>query len=375
MVLKILAMPVDSGGCGMYRVRQPLKMVAKHTPHDTHVVDKDKDDMIQVAISMSMVDIIVCRPGANIPEAKVQLTQSLKEISKEIGKKLELKAKWVMDLDDNTEIISPYNYHFSEYGMYEYYDEANKVQLWKDGESGFDLKRNKKRMSDLIESIKDADLITVATPKLVDYAQKYNQTVAVLPNCVDLDYWWHIPNTTGKPRLGWSGGISHYDDFYSIKKPLNNFLDSSDYTIHLAGNGFPGILTEGNKKKLKEYPWVPFEGHSYRMMAMQLDVAFIPLADLPFNHYKSCIKWYEMSAMGIPSVVANVQPYSTEIEDGVTGLLYSSQGECLEKLNWVKSAPLKAAKIGLNARKWVEQNRDARKMAYLWETAYKGILE
>ena len=62
--LKIIGLPVGEDGCSWYRVRQPLNMVKAFTSSDTHIIDKDKDDMVQVAKALQLADVVVTRPGA-----------------------------------------------------------------------------------------------------------------------------------------------------------------------------------------------------------------------------------------------------------------------------------------------------------------------
>ena len=105
--LRLMALPVDTGGCGWYRIRQPFEMIRKHTTSDTHIIDKSADNMVDVVIAIEMADVLVGRPGA-----EVGVRQILK-MPNYVGK------TWVLDLDDNTEIINPYSNHYREYGTEE----------------------------------------------------------------------------------------------------------------------------------------------------------------------------------------------------------------------------------------------------------------
>jgi O-antigen biosynthesis protein len=159
-----------------------------------------------------------------------------------------------------------------------------------------------------------------------------------------------------------------------LKKPLNELMRKYQFKLVMAGSHFEGIIDEDNRHLVEVMSWLPFKGHSYRMMCMSLDIALIPLADLPFNHYKSSIKWYEMSAMGVPSIVSNILPYSEDIEHNKTALGYKDEKQFYDSLvSLIENEQLRK-KIGFNARKWVEQNRDARKNAKMWIDAYKTIL-
>ncbi len=352
---------MDDGGCGWYRIRQPFETIQKHTSNDTHIIDQQHDDMVEVSKAMQMAHILVGRPGSELGIKKIL---SMPEY---IGK------VWALDIDDNTELISPYSNHYEEYGTKEV--KHNGKDLWKDGVAGFSIEKNKQRLANHIWGLKNATLVTVTTKKLADYAKQYNKNVAVLPNCINFDNWWKlnlVPNQ--QLRVGWAGGSSHYEDLYSIRKPLNQLMREFQFKFVFVGHGFPGIIDEDNKHLIESHSWVPFKGHSFRTMCMVLDIAIIPLADLEFNHYKSSIKWYEMSAMGVPSVVSNVLPYSEDIKDNKTALGYRTPKEFYEALKMLLVMPDKRFEIGSNAMQWVKQNRDAEKCVNLWIDAYKSVL-
>lgn len=373
--MRIMALPVDKGGCGNYRVRQPLKLIQENTDHDTYIVEKDDENMEEVLRVLPTVDVFVVRQGTLIKEAKAKFNLVMEDVSRFTGKEVKLKAKWVMDIDDNMELISPYSEHYVDSGVEEYYDKNIKKWLWKDGESGFDLSKNRLKLKNAKDSLAEADMVTVTTETLANFARKFNKNVKVLPNCIDFTKWWKLPLKTNKQlRVGWSGGISHYEDWYTIKKPLNKLLREFKFKLIIAGDYFKGIIDEDLRYLVEHYDWVDFSGHSYRMMCTNLDLAIIPLADTPFNKYKSSVKWYEMSAMGVPSVVASVEPYTevTANRDVVLGYIDSQSFE--KSLRIALQGSYLRKKIGKNAYNWVYEHRNAKINTKLWVDAYESLL-
>lgn len=356
--MRILSLPVDRGGCGYYRIRQPLKMVKRHTAHDAHVIDKDEDDPLAVTTAFTQADIAIVRQGGEDGMRRLRAMPEFKHL------------KWVMDIDDNIELISPYSEHYKEYGQEPFQD------IWVDGEHDFDVARNRARVASLLFGLEEADLVTVTTEKLAAYARQYNDHVAVLPNLVDTDVWWKLPLTRRKAlRVGWAGGVSHYEDWYTIREPLNRILRNyPDVTLVSVGAHFPGIIDADLRERVEVHPWVPFAAHSYRMMALALDIAIIPLADLPFNHYKSPIKFLEMSAMGVPAVVANVPPYRGEVTPNETGLVYTTPAEFAYQLERLLTIETLRRRIGEQAYDWVSRERSAQMGAEQWINAYSSLL-
>jgi len=373
--IRILSLPVDKGGCGWYRIRQPFYMIKKNTPHDVHIVDMEKDDSNELLKVIPLVDVFVVRQGVSISDTKARFNKIAQELSESLHKEVKLNGKWVMDIDDNMELISPYSEHYHDNGVEEYYDHNLKKWLWKDGENRFDLKENRKKLGIALDSLKEADMVTVTTEKLAEYARQYNKNVVILPNSIDFDQWWKLPLKPNKQlRVGWSGGISHYEDWYSIKEPLNKMLRKYKFKLVMVGTGFKGIIDKDLRYLVEEYGWIDFGGHSFRMMCMNLDVAIIPLSDLPFNHYKSAIKFHEMSAMGVPSIVADFGPYSNEIASGNVAWRYKDATSFEKSLSSALETDSLREKYAKNAYDWTYKHFNAKTNTKLWSDAYESLV-
>lgn len=364
--MNIVALPVDRGGCGWYRVRQPMQMIKMHTASDTYLYEND-DDPNDLVRALTGAQVAIIRQGG---EASINHFKEYPELR---------HLKFVLDIDDNIELINPLSEHYKEYGLrnyfYPHWEEADLPhgRLWWDGETkGFDLKFNRQRVMQLMVGMKQADLITVTTERLAEYARQFNPNVAVLPNFVDTAKWWKMAKCGEKKqlRVGWSGGMSHYEDWYTIRKPLNALMKKYQFKLVVVGSHFGGMIDDENKHLVEVHPWEAFEAHSYRMMALDIDMAIIPLADMAFNHYKSPIKLVEMAAMGIPSVVAHVSPYA-EVEQG---FYYSNEEQFSNQLEVLLASSKIRKETGDMSYRWAHQNWDAAKNAHLWVDAYSAIL-
>lgn len=371
--MKILALPCDKGACGWYRVRQPLAKIKALTGHETHVIDKEADNMLEVAESLAIADVIIMRTGGEM--GRDTLTSIVEAYGRETKQNLKIKAKWVMDIDDNLELISPYSEHYRDHGTNEYYDQNSEKWVWKNGQEGFDAHKNRAKAMRLMTGLIEADMVTVTTEKLAENARMYNKNVRVLPNCIDGEKWWKLPlkHDPSQLRIGWNGGISHYEDWYTIKKPLNKLLRKYKFKLVMVGSHFTGIVDQDLRHLVEVHPWVPFDAHSYRMMALNLDIAVIPLADLPFNHYKSPIKLVEMSAMGVPSVVANVLPYSID-PVGAAVPYFSNESQFEKELTRLIEDIEWRDKVAVSAYEYAHRDYSADKNVGLWIDAYASLL-
>lgn len=339
-------MPTDTGGCGFYRIRKPLEGLNRYTEADCHVIDYKQDDMKEIIKAISVSDYIFMRPGAEIGMAKIIAIPELKNI----------KAKWIMDIDDNTDFISPYSDFYRSYGTKNYKHED--LEVWTDGVKGFNIKANLERVNSLKIGLRTADLVTVTTTKLKEFAENYNKNVYINDNSIDLDHWWPLTKQDNHPlRIVWAGSPSHYADWYDIKSPLEKLMGEFDFEVIMLGSQYKGIFNKKYLPRVKALPWIPFEAHSYRMMSLQGDIGIIPLANEPFNEYKSAIKHYENMAMGLPSVVSVVGPYKDSLIEGKTGLGYKNPNEFYTKLKTMLDDRLLRDKLSKSGVEWVKENK------------------
>lgn len=367
--LKILSLPVDKGGCGWYRVRQPFDIINEYSDSKAHVIDKDNDDPEDTLKALIEADILVMRQGA---EAGFQaIKQAANDYAHEV-KKPPFHAKTVMDIDDNIELISPYSPHYEEYGTREFYDENSKQWIWKDGVT-INLAKNRSRVMNFLLGMRKVDMISTTTEKLAEYARQYNPNVAILPNAIDTRRYKALQLQPNKPlRVGWAGGASHYEDWVSIREPINKLLRKYKFTLVMAGAAWPGLIDEDLRQYVEVLPWFGFEAYSYAIATMALDIALIPLADLPFNHYKSAIKLYEFSAIGVPSVVSNILPYSASGID--SALYYSNLNMFTDVVDNLINAPLARKQVGEAARKEVLKNWTAQQHVKTYLDTYRSLL-
>jgi glycosyltransferase involved in cell wall biosynthesis len=86
------------------------------------------------------------------------------------------------------------------------------------------------------------------------------------------------------------------------------------------------------------------------------DIAFMPLADTPFNNCKSDLKFVEAGAHGLACIATPVV-YGATIRDGETGLIIRTPEEFGAALRGLLADPARAKALGTAARGWVRENR------------------
>lgn len=291
----------------------------------------------------------------------------------------------VYDYDDHPIYISPFAQAYRTFGTEEIKLQSHDGEvswLWRDGENGFDLERNRENRQRQIEIFHLVDMMTTTVTPLSTYFKTLNPSVQILPNCIDFDIYRHqytlFERTPGPIRIGWHGGDNHFHDISEIGADLVKFVNTHDVKLVLFGAYYRGPLRGIDPSKVEEHEWVHVEAFPYKLASLGVDIAVIPLADpakpmMGFNGMKSGIKWYEHSALRTPCLIsAGRAPYS-EAVDGETAMLFATPEEFHEKLGRLVSDASLRRRIGTNGLHWVREHRDLDKEAYRWVDAYTRI--
>ena len=355
--LKILACPIGRSGADYYRVKQPLEFLKKQG-HQVRIINPS-DTSQELDEAVNGADVILFRIGQE------KLFFTIKNNYDCSTKKL------IIDMDDEVWGFNPFTTQYRSWGLKEIdYDGKS---LWKDGVNGFDIERNMETVQKAINMLNVADMVTVTTDRLKKGMLEFNKNVKVLPNAIDFTKWqkFDFKRPKGKMRIGWSGGDTHFLDWASLQDILPKAQKRYDFDLILQGCRWTGTL-KGVRHEF--HNWVDIDAHPLKTNSLQLDVAIIPLEENRFNEMKSCVKWYEYSSIHIPCLVANVPPYSDEIEHMKTGLLYNDSKEFDRYLKMLLTDKGLREKLAENAYKYVVAKRNMADTTPSYEKAYKEEL-
>ena len=348
-MLKIVIMNQGlDGAIPFYRLYQPLKYcerkgLCKAVFHDPNTSQTDIIEELEDA------DIIVWQcPTSTKVWQWVCAVKNENEIENR-------NRKIVIEFDDSLADISPWNEKYRVFGTKEAYvqigenekskfDRLNEMvdkgekdiwqlpngnweyKLWENGQDGFDLKDNNERMQAAASIVKECDMFQCTTKDLASLWHKHSERTgktAILPNLIDFDRWQlQKPNDTGKIRIAWQGGSSHYQDWKPVIPALIRLEEEYGDRIELvvAGQTWKGI--QGKLKNVVKMGWHgDIRTYPLMMRNLKADIGIIPLEDNVFNRGKSALKWLEYSALGIPTIASDVTPYKEVIKYGKTGYL------------------------------------------------------
>lgn len=355
--MKILVCPPNYGGCGQYRVVQPMQKLEEKFPNDVDIrFDDDplgwstEDPHSFTFDNIKWADVVFT---ANIHKYGGEYTLNLARVSKELGK----------------------FYHFDTDDLLtELYEGHRHYQAYKDN--------NLENITKAVYGM--ADLVSVTQIKFAERVAQYVQSgcLAVIKNAIDFDLpCWNMPPVKAKKghtRIGWVGGIHHEEDvkpFHGVMLSLAAKVGAENVEWRLHGKPPPNAdndkegwqqdvwknyeawLTSGAKKS-NVFVGYALPSDKYGVFYSQMDISIAPLLDNPFNDSKSEIKLMECGRYGLPLVCTDVGAYSEIIENGKTGYLISKnnpKSEWIQRLTKLCKDPDHRREMGQNLKKIVDE--------------------
>lgn len=151
------------------------------------------------------------------------------------------------------------------------------------------------------------DRLIASTPPIAEaYGNWVDGDVLVVPNYIERDVWEKLTPARAersKPRVGWSGGLTHMADLELLAPVFRALADEVDFVML-------GICPDLLRPYVKEvHVGVPIELYPQFLRDLDLDLALAPLEMHPFNEAKSHLKLLEYGALGYPVVCTDIYPY------------------------------------------------------------------
>jgi len=171
----------------------------------------------------------------------------------------------------------------------------------------------------LNECIREADLVTVSTPFLVQRIQ--NDNVMVIRNCVP-DHYFDTPENNsareqmGATVVGWTGNThTHIGDIESMGYGLRKAVRNTGARFLVVGSDNAPQLAGFRRGEAFTSEWVKLEDYPFAMNSF--DVGIVPLVISDFNTAKSYLKGIEYATLGIPFVASPTDEYKLLASHGV----------------------------------------------------------
>lgn len=347
--MKVLVYPADRYGCGHFRMIWVGEILAAAS-HDVTVVGQNKrtvrlvmeGDTVKDVLVADGVDVVVMQRTTHAYMAQAVAVLRSKGIAV------------VVDVDDDLSSIHPSN------------------PAWATHHPGNEGKRlggqvHRHSWRNLAAACRDATLVTVSTPALLDVYARHGRGV-VLPNYLP-DHYYGLPREDSE-IIGWPGSFhSHPNDPEVLGGAVARLVDEGAMFVMRgdstgAGKAF-GLTADppGGGVPIEEWP---------RAVA-ELGVGMAPLADTRFNGCKSWLKPLELSACGVPWVASPRAEYQRIHKMGA-GVLADRPRTWYRELKRLRESAALRAELSEAGRAVAEQLRlrdHAWRWADAWERAYE----
>lgn len=379
----------EVSGCTYYRIDVPTRTLVNLGLAEGYIDygKRPMDDSIQAMFSSDVIlDYAV---AGGMIDSILNSLQTLRPGKTDDGKEDLYPPSFVFDIDDRIDCTHPFNPAFVRLGVRNYdgqelqdgdrlvttFPDGTEVVLWEDAVTiydniPFDIARNKRSVAAVHKVARQADGMTVPSEALAKFYREEQKcrNVYVFPNSVLPDDYPKVRlaprDDPSEVRILWQGGASHMIDWFPLRDAIRSVAQKYPQAKFVIwGTKFAWVHDNIPENQLELIDWVPYEAYRPRRVIVDADINLCPLANNIFNEGKSGIKWYESTMPHVPeaTLAARVAPYSLEIEDGTTGLLYDSPEDFAEKLGILIEQRSLRLTLGQNARAWVLANRHAEK--------------
>ncbi|OLU32693.1 glycosyl transferase [Pseudomonas sp. PA15(2017)] len=262
----VLAHPSDNYGSGHYRVIQPFSALQQAgliegglSPGLMHVTDLERYDP----------DVIILQK--QIGDERFDAMRRMQAFS---------RALKVYELDDYLPNLPVKSVH--------------RAQMPKD------------ILKSMRRGLGYVDRFVVSTHALADACSGLHDDIRVIENRLPPAWWRGLATTrirSGKPRVGWAGGIGHTGDLEMIADVVLALADEVDWI-------FMGMCPDKLRPAVKEiHEGVDISVYPRALAALNLDLAVAPLEENLFNECKSNLRLLEYGACGFAVVCSDVRSY------------------------------------------------------------------
>lgn len=347
--MKVVAYPSDRFGCGSFRIIWPGETLAAAS-HDVTVVGQDKravrlvmeGDVVKDVLVDDGVDVVVMQRTTHAYMAQAVAVMRSKGIAV------------VIDVDDDLSSIHPSN------------------PAWATHHPGNEGKRmgggvHRHSWRNLAQACRDATLVTVSTPALLDVYARHGRGV-VLPNYLP-DHYYGLPRQDSDV-IGWPGSYhSHPNDPEVVGGAVARLVDEGASFVMRGdsrGAGAAFGLTQdpvGGGVPIEEWP----------AAVASLGIGIAPLAGTRFNSCKSWLKPLEMSACGVPWVGSPRAEYRRLHAMGA-GVLADRPRTWYRELKRLRESAALRAELSEAGRVVAERLRLSRN-AWRWQEAWARAYE
>jgi hypothetical protein len=265
------------------------------------------------------------------------------------------KVPFYADIDDDPYSLS------SQHPSYDKMAPGSQAELW---------------MDDLVKFV---DGIFASTEYLKDRLLPYNPNVIVIPNGIDIEVWdevkvkKHPAYLKDRINIGWVGGGNHFEDLELIERPIKEILKKHNharFTIAI-GNEIPFYFR--NNKHIIAFDfksWVDIDRYPSFIKSLHIDIGLAPLRDNFHNRAKSNLKWLEFSAMKVPMIGSDVEPYKK-----TTALIAKTEEDWFNHIDNMILSEQARTQLGIDSYNNLKDNFNTKDLSATFLDTIKKIIK
>lgn len=214
--------------------------------------------------------------------------------------------------------------------------------------------------------------VQVSTEPIARAVRRYNPEVAMFGNALEALPPPRPAPAAGQPLRLFFGALNREADWAPWMDTLNAVL------LETPGRWQVEVVHDRAFFEALALPQRRFtptcDYATYRQRLAGCDIAFLPLADTPFNRCKSDLKAVEAAGHGL-AVLASPVVYSESLRDGDTGRLFHDADDLRQALRDWRDDPAALHAMGLRARQWVAAGRLQHHQTAAREAWYRSLWE
>jgi len=229
--------------------------------------------------------------------------------------------------------------------------------------------KSNKKSNYLIES---SDHVIISSPFHSEYCigLNKNQKCTYIPCSLDTQRFTLKPKDklNQKVVIGWTGTFSSIMYLDTLKDVFKELSQKKEFLLKIIGNfnyNLEGVdleVIQWNKKtEINDL-------HSF-------DIGIYPLIEDQWALGKGALKAMQYMAIGIPTVATNYGTNPQVIDQEINGFLVNSKEEWVDKLDYLISNPEERIRLGVNARKKIEDNYSVESLKGVYLDVFKDSQE
>lgn len=173
---------------------------------------------------------------------------------------------------------------------------------------------SRERLRGCTQALRECDVLTCSTEPLLTQLEVMfrQQRLLLIPNSAP-----RLPEqaqqVSPRPiRIGWTGAPWTRAADLALLRPLGEWVAARPDELRLVhvGHGEGRLsLADALGLRADQVEIHPLQGHGNYLQQINFHIGLAPLEQNSFNHYKSAIKVIEYSALGIPWLASDAEPY------------------------------------------------------------------